>query len=159
MYIYLYIYTSVSIYLSISIYIYISIYVWRFPEMRVPPVIIHFERWDFPMEINQPASYWGTPMTSHPSSGDSLGSRRRSGMWSHPSRLRRNGRERNLDGKSYGKSCLSWKILWKITFLMEHPMENHVYHGKSYGKSYLSWKILWKIKSMFIVENPMENHV
>ena len=27
----------------------------------VPPVIIHFERWDCPW--NQPSSYWGTPVT------------------------------------------------------------------------------------------------
>ena len=34
---------------------------WRFPEMRVPPVIIHFH--GIFHEINHPAS-WGTPMTS-----------------------------------------------------------------------------------------------
>ena len=31
---------------------------WRFPEMGIPPVIIHFDCWDFPMEINHPANFF-----------------------------------------------------------------------------------------------------
>ena len=31
---------------------------WGFPRVGVAPVIIHFERWDFPVHKNHPAS-WG----------------------------------------------------------------------------------------------------
>ena len=37
--------------------------IWRFPEMGVPPVIIHFNRM-FYYFYYKPSSYWGSPMTS-----------------------------------------------------------------------------------------------
>ena len=37
--------------------------IWRFPEIGLPPVIIHFSRWDFPW--NKPSSYWGTLMSGN----------------------------------------------------------------------------------------------
>ena len=44
----------------------LSPYIWRFPEIGVPLVIIHFERWDFPFFsiINQP--FWGSPSMENP---------------------------------------------------------------------------------------------
>jgi hypothetical protein len=35
--------------------------IWRFPEMGVPPVIIHFSR-----IFQNPSSYWGTPISGRP---------------------------------------------------------------------------------------------
>ena len=53
-------YHYVCIYLSIYIYMYI--YIWRFPEMVVPPVLIHVI-FGFSI-INQP--FWGYPFDGNP---------------------------------------------------------------------------------------------
>ena len=41
-----------------------SLQKWRCPKMGVPPVIIHFERWDVPW--NKPTSYWDTMTMESP---------------------------------------------------------------------------------------------
>ena len=40
-----------------TVYVYMIIYIWRFPKLRVPPVLIHLVRWIF----HETIQLWGYP--------------------------------------------------------------------------------------------------